>query len=237
MRTTCLAFSLVLMGCTQAPAAADGDNAANRAAASPGTPAAGPAAAAAYLPRAGSHASRTMIPMVPRADAALSARMAEAVARNGKWFRAWVVEHADVDGPLPYHPNFGLTEAEYRRLLPLLSGGGTLIEVERGSFTVTAVPGGGFRLGAGGRAAALDGIVVYPEAGYAQTPWGRLENREDVDQRDPTRAAGRWRGVGWENGGEGVRPTERIFFGRSETHGRMIILDIGEDPPIYLLYN
>ncbi len=47
----------------------------------------------------------------------LGGRMERAAQNNREWLLAYVRDHADTKGPLPYHPNFGVTEDQYREVL------------------------------------------------------------------------------------------------------------------------
>jgi len=189
-----------------------------------------------FLPSLGVHRSRTMIMMAPREYSVLAERMAAAAQRDPAWFESYVARHSGADGLLPYHPNLGVTEAEYQRFIELMDQF-RLGEIERGELSVRAGPGGSLTISAGGHAGYLSGITIYPE--YVQTSHGLLTHREEINQNDPTSPTGRWRGVQWSNEGRPDVPLVKLALGRRESGEMVIYYDVtpSEDETLFLLYD
>jgi len=194
-----------------------------------------PGEVAPFLPPPGTHEARAMQIMVPVEIARIGERMVEAAQRNPDWFRAYIAAHPD-ERPLPYHPNIGVSEAEYRRFVGR-EGRGLLFEAARIPLTVAATPDGGFAFSASGPAALLDGIVLYPERDLVETPLGRLDRRVPIDQDDGDAPTGRWTGVQWSNEGA-PGPRVKLAIGRRENGERVIYYDVapGEGQTVFLLY-
>ena len=167
MRLVLSALALALLAaCSGGPSANNGAAANAAAPANQATPA-GPATtpiseAAAFLPAPGSHPARAMMMSVPPEAEALATRMTTAIRANFAWYRAYAAQHPQ--GELPWHPNLGISQAEYARF-QTLTGQISLRETARVTLNVTRRPDGGLTLAAAGPAAPLDGIILYPERG------------------------------------------------------------------------
>jgi len=203
------------------------DNTANDAqlvAPAPALPRGVAVAAGPWLPPTGVHQARAMALGVPPEMQVLNARLAAALNNNPQWLNAYRAQHPT--GPLPWHPNLGLSEEEYRRYLALtlqLS----LVEVDRVGFTVTRRPDGGLALAATGQAAPLNGIIVYPDRDRVETPLGPLTHRYTVDNREPRSPAGPWQGVQWSNIGDTRERPVKIAFGRRARGDLILYYDFG----------
>ncbi len=125
-----------------------------------------------------------------------------AVAQNSEWLRNYAQQYSESRGELPYHPNFGLTEAEYGTLVELAEAGNwhgwTLhkvgevrIEVRRSSFGNISFLGEPTDF-------ILNSVTVHPSSGSVSTPFGVLSEEAAIDQRDPDMPWGRWVGYSWE---------------------------------------
>ena len=243
MRTpfpTFLAFGL-LAACSGGAAPNNSSPAAeapvNQAApAAPAGPAATPVpGAAAFLPTPGAHPARAMAMAVPPEAEALAARMTAAIRANFAWYRTYAAQHPQ--GELPWHPNLGISEAEYARFLTL-TGQIALREIAPVTLNVTRRPDGGLALAAAGPATPLDGIVLYPERGLVETPLGRLGNGAPTANRQQRSPTGPWQGVRWTNLGSGARSRVAIAFGRRARGDMLIFYDYGpsDAETVVLLY-
>ena len=186
-----LAFALVaaLAACSAPSGNAADNEAGNEAAANAAVPADVATELARYLPAPGSHPARAMRLLISPDYERLSARMLAAIGRDRAWFEAYARQHPNVRGPLPWHQRFGLSEAEYRRMIAL-SNEVRLEEIGRLQLGVAAAPGGGFALSATGPAARLNGIVLQPGRDRVETPRGRLTRRVAINQNDPRAPTG-----------------------------------------------
>jgi hypothetical protein len=150
---------------------------------------------------------------------ALRERMVAAIMRNPQWYQAWAAQHPE--GELPWHASLGISEAEYRRFLALTRRIG-LAERGRVTLSVTRRPDGGLALAADGPAAALDGIILYPEAGRVETPLGRLGTRRTTGNDDAASPLGRWQGAEWSDRGTGTGRRLSLSAGR-RAGGEMLL--------------
>ena len=197
-----------------------------------------PAAAlnpAPFLPAAGVHQARAMAITAPPEMEALAGRIRTAMRARPDWFRAYAAQHPQ--GELPWHPNLGVSEAEYRRFLALTHDL-VLTEIGRVSLTVTRRPDGGLALAATGPGAPIDGIVVAPGRDRVETPRGALGRRSVVDNREPRSPTGPWRGVQWSNVGSSRGRPVMLAFGRRAAGDRILYYDFGptDAETVILLY-
>jgi hypothetical protein len=232
------AFALgLLAGCggaaqnnSAAPAPANNNGAAANA------PAATPVAdVAAYLPTVGAHPAQAVAIAVPPEVEALATRMTAAIRANFAWYRTYAAEHPQ--GELPWHPNLGVSAEEYRRF-QTLAGRMSLREIGRVTFTVTRQPDGGLAIAASGPAAALNGIILYPDRNRVETPLGRLGNGAPAVNRQANSPTGPWQGVRWTNLGSGAPRRVALSFARRARGDMLIFYDYGpsDAETVVLLY-
>jgi len=202
-----------------------------------GAPVATPDAteAAGYLPPPGTYSARAMALAPPVEAQALNARMVQALGRNPAWAQAYLAEHAS--GHMPWHPNLGISEAEFARYLELVRRIG-LSERGRVSLTVARRPDGGLTLTATGPATALNGIILYPERSRIESPLGGLAMRAAAGNDDESSPFGRWRGVAWTNRGSGSSRPVSLTFGRRGSNEMILFYDYGptDAETVILLY-
>jgi hypothetical protein len=206
------------------------------AAANQAAPAAAPLAnAAAFLPTPGTHPARAMAMTVPPEAEALAARMTAAIRANFAWYRTYAAQHPQ--GELPWHPNLGISAAEYARFLTL-TGQIALREIAPVTLNVTRRPDGGLALAIAGPAAPLNGIVLYPDRNQVETPLGRLGNGGATANRQARSPTGPWEGVRWTNAGSGAPRRVALAFGRRAQGDMLIFYDYGpsDAETVILLY-
>jgi hypothetical protein len=199
--------------------------------------AADPVGIAEFLPKAGTHQVRQMQVMAPAEASGLADRMTAAAQRNLSWFQQYAAQHEGKEGMLPYHPNLGLSEAEYGKFVSLI-GQMALRETGRAQVSVAASPEGALALSASGGAAALNGIVIHPRQDFVHTPSGRLTHRISIDQDDPKSPTGRWKGVQWSNG-DATAQSAKLAVGRRENGEMMIYYAAAgsQSGPLILVYD
>lgn len=236
------AFLSLLAACSGPPATntTPANDNAGVATANGATPAQGPAPlpaneAAAYLPAPGAHPAQVMALAPPPEAVQLRDRMATAVMRNPGWYEGWVAQHPQ--GELPWHANLGVSEAEYARYLALTRRIG-LSERSRVTLTVTRRPDGGLTLAASGAAAALNGLVLYPERGQVETPLGVLATVSTTGNDAADSPLGRWRGAEWSNRGRGAPRLVSLAAGRRAAGDLMLYYNYGpsDAETVILLY-
>lgn len=241
LRLTCLAAPLLLAACSGGTPANEGAAAtppagANQAApATPATPALPIPAADAYLPTPGRHPARAMVLAPPAEAVALRARMVAAIDRNQAWFQAYAAQHAG--GPLPWHANLGISEAEYARFLALTRQIG-LRESGRVTLIVTQRSDGGLALTADGAAAPLNGMILYPARGRGETPLGGLTTRRAAGNDAADSPLGRWQGAEWSNRGSGASRPLSLVVGRRAAGDMLLYYSFGpsDAESVILLY-
>ena len=223
-------------------AACSGGTPANQTPAAPAAAAnqAAPAAttlanAAAFLPTPGTHPARAMAMSVPPEAEALAARMTAAIRANFAWYRSYAAQHPQ--GELPWHPNLGISEAEYARF-QTLTGQIALREIAPVTLNVTRRPDGGLALAIAGPAAPLNGIVLYPDRNQVETPLGRLGNGGPTANRQTRSPTGPWEGVRWTSAGGGNSHRVTLAFGRRAQGDMLIFYDYGpsDAETVILLY-
>jgi hypothetical protein len=190
---------------------------------------------AAWLPAPGPHPAQAMALAVPPEAEALAARMTAAIRANPAWYRSYAAQHPQ--GELPYHSNLGISADEYRRFLALANRI-ALREIGRVTLTVNRRADGGLALAADGPAAALNGVIVYPERDGVETPFGRLGNRAPAANRQASSPTGPWEGVRWSNLGSGAPRRVALSFGRRARGDMLIFYDYGptDAETVVLLY-
>lgn len=191
--------------------------------------------AAVFLPTPGAHPARAMAMAVPPEAEALAARMTAAIRANFAWYRTYAAQHPQ--GELPWHPNLGISEAEYARFLTL-TGQIALREIGRVTLTATRRPDGGLALAANGAAAPLNGTILYPERDQVETPLGRLGNGGATANRQARSPTGPWEGVRWTNTGSGAPRRVALAFGRRAQGDMLVFYDYGpsDAETVILLY-
>lgn len=223
-------------GDTNAPITAPANGAQAPAPANSAAPApAPPFNAAPWLPAPGTHQARAMAIAVPPEAEALAGRMTAAIQANFEWYRNYARQHPE--GELPWHPNLGISEAEYRRF-QALAGQISLRETGRVTLNVTRRPDGGLALATSAPAAPLNGIVIYPERDRIETPYGRLGNGAAAGNPQGTPPTGPWQGVRWSNWGNAAPRRVALSFGRRAAGDMLIFYDYGpsDAETVILLY-
>jgi hypothetical protein len=191
--------------------------------------------AAAYLPTPGAHPARAMALAPPAEAVRLRDRMAAAIARNRAWYDSWVAQHPG--GEPPWHANLGVSQADYANYLALTRQIG-LSERGRVVLTVTRRPDGGLTLAASGAAAALNGLVLYPQQGRVETPLGGLATISTTGNDAAQSPLGRWRGAEWSNRGTGAARLVSLAAGRRAAGDLMLYYNYGpsDAETVILLY-
>ena len=146
-----------------------------------------------YLPSGQVRASIYSIVVSERARTLLK-RSQDAIASNAEWFQAYRREH---DFPLPYHPNFGVTEAEYNELFQMLETV-KFTKVGESDLFFKSDESGVTSLAATGPLDALNGIRINPLSKRASVPAGDFDEYVEIEASDAQRATGPWHGHQWQ---------------------------------------
>lgn len=162
----------------------------------------------------------------PRRFVELTTRFQTALDEHTDWLQGYIQENGQPGEPLPWHPNFGLTEeeyAEYQELsdeIRLQPTGKATIEVVREDPWVS------FK--AAEPLAALNGVVLDLGQRKVTTPFGDCANFVNVGSDMDTRAAEPWNGM-----------TCQRTQGDPQANGQVLAFSLGryvEDEALFLSY-
>jgi hypothetical protein len=124
-----------------------------------------------------------------------SKRMEQAITKNPEWWRQFRAEH---EGLVPYHPNLGLSEQEYKTWVEL--GKKQLVFAKAGESEIDfqRVADGDVRLVAAGPLAPLNGIQIRLGSNSVRTDYGELTDHSMTDATPEQRATGPWHAHQWQ---------------------------------------
>jgi hypothetical protein len=147
-----------------------------------------PPTVASLLPHTGTVDVEVLRLTAPDPFARLSARFAEAVQKNQEWW----LQRVKTAGPgtLPWHPNMGLTKAEYEQYLALMED----LRYEPAARATITVQRQGQRvvLDGGDDLADLWEVTIDPVAMSVDTPLGGCSRLRPFDSS--AKATGPWTG-------------------------------------------
>lgn len=194
---------LALVACSSAPSTPPSSGAA----ASPPPAAAAPVAPEYWVGlQPGRHTAVLFTLTIPGELGDVQTRFARAAATHQTWLQQYIEDLRLPPGaPLPYHPNLGVTEAEYRDLQNAYEHP-TIVESERRDIDVRA-EGGALRFSAQGPLAPLGQLVVEAS--------GRVRYGDDLVADRPVRVEGQqarfgqWTGFSWQRD-ESDRTTKQL---------------------------
>jgi len=177
-----------------------------------------------YIPR-GSVTVDVMHLVAPPRLTTLSETFQKSVQSHGDWFRQYM-NMTPPGAPLPYHPNMGLSEAEYKEMLQLtdtlnlVSGAKATLQVKKGR-------GGVLELDGGKDLPELTGITIDLKYDEVTTPFGVATDRDSIIATSEQSATGPWNGVSWSGGQLNADKTEgfsiQFNVGRFVNGGRGIL--------------
>lgn len=128
---------------------------------------------------------------------ALMAKFKGSLAEHQQWWIEYVQAHASEPPPVPYHPNMGLTEAEYEEMLTLVektemrkTGEASLLFLNRQNGRV--------EIFSRELSSHIGVLTVDFQNGTVDTPYGQLQRRENIDNQDPNSPTGAWSGPSWK---------------------------------------
>lgn len=156
----------------------------------------------------------------------LMRRFQATAQRDPQWWMEYVKANARPGEPLPYHPNLGLSEAEYREMLGM-SDEMRLAPVGEGELTVRTEGDSRYVLDGGRAFPDLTGIAIDLARNRVETPLGVLTPGDPIEPSPGQAATGPWHGVRWEL--EDFDPDAmtgtvvKLSLGRLEESGRGIL--------------
>ena len=126
---------------------------------------------------------------------ALTRKFQEGTKENPEWFREYTANAPP--GPLPYHPNMGVTEQEYARMLELAADFG-LTKVDEAELVFKRVNDARIIIEADGQMTPLNGVEIDLDGDRVKTPHGETGPHELIDANPEGQlTSGPWRGVQW----------------------------------------
>lgn len=159
--------------------------------------AAGATSSLAVLPLAGPVEARVMQLRGSPELEKISAKLEASMRSQPEWLMQYIEQHARPGKPLPYHANFGITQAEYARVLAspkevVLAQVGTVsLSAERqadGSIRLRTKP-----------ASRIDGLRIDAGEKTVTAPLARLTETSAINQDQAQSPTGRWTGTQWRH--------------------------------------
>ena len=120
----------------------------------------------------------------------LVVRFQEAAREHGPWLLEWVKQAGP--GPLPWHPNLGLSKAEYETFLALQEQ--LRFEAEREVTISVTEKAGWIVLDGGDQLPELWDVELDPRSMSLRTPLGSCASFKAVEPSPKQKATGPWRG-------------------------------------------
>jgi hypothetical protein len=165
----------------------------------------------------------------------LMTRMVEGMREHPIWTMAYIAEHSE-PGMLPFHKNFGITEAEYQEIVDGFSNL-TNRKVGEADLWFEALSGQRVRLHSRSLATVIGGIEVDFAEDCAHTQYGKADDRGEIGHDEESEDAkspfgkpvmGEWSGIRWKNEvgliGALVQAQVKVSLGKMEDDGRGVFV-------------
>ncbi|MFP8965672.1 hypothetical protein ACKC9G_03715 [Pokkaliibacter sp. CJK22405] len=147
-----------------------------------------------YLPSADFQADVMQI-LPPKVIRQLHDRIMASISQHQEWFQQYVAQ-AKQGQPLPYHPNFGITQEEYQSYLQ----GSRRFNLTRTAITqikVTQDKAGNVMLSNLGLNPPYDHVIYHPATNTVSFAKVELDKFQLVNQQERNSITGRWHGAQW----------------------------------------
>ncbi|GGY13750.1 hypothetical protein [Paludibacterium paludis] len=153
----------------------------------------------------------------------IALRFQAAIADQPEWANTYLA-HAKPDQPLPYHPNFRVTEKEYAYLQSVAKKP-QLVQVASIRLSTERLPNGALRLVTQPSTVRINGFIIAPDATSATTPLARLTEVNRINNQDKDSATGRWTGTQWQHKPSAAEPllAMKLAIGKRIDNGDGII--------------
>ena len=125
----------------------------------------------------------------------LSAKFKAGVSLHPEWWLDYV-KKGEPGQPLAYHPNFGMTEAEYEEMSQCI----TEMRLEKIAEAKLGVKSDGpdrYILDGGEKLPSLSGIVIDLQTQVVETPFGLCRTWSRIEASSSQRVTGPWEGYQW----------------------------------------
>lgn len=125
----------------------------------------------------------------------LSVKFKAGVSLHPEWWLDYV-KRGEPGQPLAYHPNFGMTEAEYEEMSQCV----TEMRLEKISEARLGVKPDGqdrYVLDGGDKLPSLSGVVIDLQAQVVETPFGVCKTWSRIEATLSQRVTGPWEGYQW----------------------------------------
>lgn len=153
----------------------------------------------------------------------ISAKLVAAMRSRPEWTLQYVEQHGRPGQPLPYHANFGVTEAEYARMLGGLKEM-VLTQVATVTLSARRQQDGSIRLQTT-PASRIDGLRIDAAGKTVTAPLARLTETSAINQDQAQSPTGRWTGMQWRHSSTGEERilSVKLAVGKRSDHGDGII--------------
>jgi hypothetical protein len=149
------------------------------------------------------------------------AKLMQALQKHKAWAESLVATTPE-GKPLPYHPNWGVSESEYKAYLAATA---TLEQIDEVSLFAERQADGKIHLRTTPELSKVNGLVIDTARDSISTPLGVLSDVESIENARIDRALGRGAGKRWSIGTHATGEAPRIKFviGRRLDHGDVYI--------------
>jgi hypothetical protein len=149
-----------------------------------------------YVPQNGIIEGNLMELRSPKQLQEIQDKFQQAMSKNREWFTEYAY-NAEPGKPLPYHPNFGITQAEYQKLIEL-SSQLVLNKVGKVKLKIQKTPQGDLVISCENRKFPLHGLELDNKGTRFKTPYGYLETVSQINQNNEKSPTGTWKGIQWK---------------------------------------
>ncbi len=124
-------------------------------------------------------------------------RFKEAGAQNLQWWMQYLAEYQDLSGALPYHPNMGLSQAEYDEMLEGLDSV-QYTQFGQAKVRFQSIGAGKVRMHSKELGVALSRVTLDFSQQKVTTVHGDLDVFQTLDVNPEDSALGAWKGLNWK---------------------------------------
>ena len=167
--------------------------------------------------------ARVMQIGMPSEAKRIAEKMQAALASQPDWAKSFI-SAAKPGQPLPYHPNFQISELEYKSLLAAASKP-SLVQIGSVSLIAEKQANGTIRLSTFPATSKVHGIVIAPDRKSVTTPLATLTEISSINNQNAEAATGRWTGTQWRHQARSAARAISLKFavGNRSDHGDNII--------------
>ena len=174
------------------------------------------------LPTTESVQAKVMQIGMPMEAQRVAARLQAAMSSQPEWARKYIAEHGNAGKPLPYHPNFQVTESEYRAFLAAALSP-SLVQVGTVKLTAEVEKDGRIVLSTEPPTLRVHGVAIQPDRRSVVTPIATLMDSHSIVSNGDQGATGRWSGIQWSSESVAGNSIVKFAVGKRANEGDGII--------------